>query len=146
MTKTELQRFRNHMVKCAAEAGVTLEIGTITYRSNYFTFSSKAYIGDGEAGKREEFEKHATKKGIPLDWFGKEFIGTDGGRYKIIGIKPRGRKNVLDIQDTSGKGFVCNKGFVGRILNFKTYRSKPVERETQTITKDDVGVLTITKL
>lgn len=134
ISKKALTAFRKHMIAAAKEAGVDLEMGTITYNDNYFSFSSKAYVVNSE-GKAEEFKKYAAKKGVPADWYGKEFIGNDGERYKIVGIKPRGRKNVLAIEDMTGKGFVCNKGFVTRILNFKEYRSKPVERETLTIAK-----------
>jgi len=135
ITKEALNKFRNHMKQAAKEAGVDLEIGTITYHDNYFSFSSKAYVANG-GGKAEEFRKYAANKGVPADWYGKEFIGDDDKRYKIVGIKPRGRKNVLAIEDVrTGKGYVCNKGFVSRILNFKTYTSKPVNHEPLSITK-----------
>lgn len=108
--------FRNKMIACAADMGVTLEIGSITYADNSFRFSAKGF--NGEDGKREEFNRYCAKKGIPNHWFMQRFV-RDGEVYEITGIRPRGRKNVLDITNiNTGKSYVCNKGYVdaGRII------------------------------
>lgn len=110
ITKAELQNFRKHMVKCAKEAGVDLKIGSITFSDGYFSFSSKGYIIGGN-GKQEEFNRYAAKKGVPSSWYMQKFI-IDSETFTITGIKPRGRKNVLEITRDDGKSFVCSVGYV----------------------------------
>lgn len=112
----KFEEFRAKMISCAKEMGVDLEIGKITYMDNSFSFSAKGF--NGEDGKREDFNRHCAKKGIPRHWFMQRFI-KDGEVYEITAIKPRGRKNVLEIRSVNtGKTYVCNKGYVtsGKII------------------------------
>lgn len=110
--KAALKQFREHMVQAAKTAGVDLDIGTITFNEGYFRFSSKAYVIGGN-GKLEEFKKYAAKKEVPLYFFNAEFITDKHERFKITGIKPRGRKNVLEITNMSnGKVYVCSVSYV----------------------------------
>ena len=105
----KFKEFRAKMTTCAKELGVDLEMGTITYQDNSFSFSAKGYNGD--AGKQEEFIRNCGKKGVPAHWYGRVFIG-EGEKFKIIGIKPRGRKYVIAIQNVAtGKTSVCTKNF-----------------------------------
>ena len=116
MKDKKFTEFREKMIACAAEMGVTLEMGSITYGDNSFSFSAKGF--NGLEGKREEFERHCAKKDIPSHWFMQRFV-VEGVTYEITGIKPRGRKNVLAITNVmTGKSYVCNKMYVtnGKIV------------------------------
>lgn len=116
MKDKKFAEFREKMIACAKAMDVDLEIGSITYGDNSFSFSAKGF--NGEDGKREEFERYCGKKGVPANWFKQRFIN-DGKVYEIVAIKPRGRKNVLSILEVStGKLYNCGKGFVtsGRII------------------------------
>ena len=105
--------FREAMKKAAADCGVVLEMGSITYGNETFSFSSKCYnAGDILSAKREEFNRYCGNKGIPSNWYMRRFID-DGNTYEIYAIAPRGRKNVLKIRNVAtGKEYVCSKGYV----------------------------------
>lgn len=111
ITPEQLKKFREHMVAAAKNVGVELHLGKITYNEEYFQFSSKAYI-IGSDGKYEEFKKYANKKDVPLHYYGKKFINNNGEEFTVTAIKPRGRKNVLEITRKDNKKFVCNVGYV----------------------------------
>lgn len=110
MPTDKFKEFRTKMVACAKEMGVDLEIGTITYVDNSFSFSAKGY--NGADGKREEFESYAYKKKVNPSWFGKKFKDPDDGRvWEITGILPRGRKYVIEITGTDGTKSRCTAGY-----------------------------------
>lgn len=106
----DLKDFSIKMQQCAKEMGIDLKIGTLSYGEHSFSFSAKGY--EGINGKREEFERYAAKKGVSPDWFGKHFTSKDGDKFQITGIKPRGRKNVLEITNVqTNKVYVCTANY-----------------------------------
>lgn len=129
ISKTELTRFRNHMVRAAKEAGVDLEMGTITFNEGYFKFSAKGYVIGGQ-GKYEEFCKYANRKNVPISYFERTFTTNKNERMMITGIKPRGRTNVLEITDLdSGKKYSASISYVKQFKLDAPYRNndeKPI--------------------
>ena len=130
--KPDFSEFRNHMIKAAAEIGVKLEMGTITYGDSSFTFSSKAYDANNiEDATREEFVRVAAMKGnFPGTWFGGEFE-KGGKKYKITGAFSRGRKYTIQLTDLAdGKTSKCSPSYVrsGRPI---TNNVKPVNALVQ---------------
>lgn len=116
--------FRAAMVQAAADCGVVLEMGTITYGDETFRFSSKCYnAGDIVSAKREEFNNYCTKKGVPANWYMQRFI-KDGDTFEIYGIIPRGRKNVLKIRNVaSGEKYICPKSYVSSFVGGQTTKA-----------------------
>ena len=111
--KRNFDAFRTAMKKAAADCGVTLEMGSITYGDETFSFSAKCYnAGDIVSAKREEFNRYCARKDIPRSWYMQRFI-EDGKTYEIYGILPRGRKNVLKIRNVAtNEEFICPKSYV----------------------------------
>lgn len=127
--------FRAAMKQAAKDCGVVLEMGSITYGDETFSFSSKCYnAGDIVSAKREEFNRYCGKKGVPSNWYMQRFI-EDGKTYEIYGIIPRGRKNVLKIRNVhSGQEYICGKSYV------RTFVKQDNSKVQRTITQDG-GVL-----
>ena len=111
--KRNFDAFRETMKQAAADCGVILEMGAITYGNETFSFSSKCYnAGNIVSAKREEFNRYCAKKDIPHTWYMQRFV-EDGKTYEIYGILPRGRKNVLKIRNVAtNEEFICGKGYV----------------------------------
>ena len=107
MANDKFKEFREKMTACAKEMGVTLEMGSITYGDNSFSFRAKGY--NGEDGKREEFERFAARKNVNPAWFGRWFKADDGKVFQITSILPRGRKYVLEITE-KGTGTINKCG------------------------------------
>ena len=111
--KRNFDAFREAMKKAAADCGVVLEMGSITYGDETFSFSAKCFnAGDIVSAKREEFNRYCAKKDIPRNWYMQRFVES-GKTYEIYGIVPRGRKNVLKIRNVANnEEFICGKGYV----------------------------------
>ena len=144
MTKANLKKFRADFTK-AVEAleksyGVKLELGAISYSENNFT--TRLTVTNG--GDNSEIEKtkfecaivNFSMYGLTKADYRKEFKATDGKTYRLVGVKPRARKNPFVIETVGGTRYVCAPEFLGLKMDFKgwTVTEHKADGSTNTIT------------
>jgi len=79
----------------AKEKGVTIKIGQISYDKNDFKASfTLVEAGNKEDVRRMDFEKHCGMFGLKKEDYGR-IEKLMGKSYKLVGIKPKGRKYPL---------------------------------------------------
>lgn len=122
-TKEMFRKFREDFAEAVKgleeKYVITLSIGNITYSQEEFhtklTGEIKRTASEQEDKNRKEFESfvkmHPQYKLKP-EMYNAELEAYDGEKYKIIGVKPKASKNIIIIEATSGKQYVCPPQFL----------------------------------
>ena len=98
--KSALKLLRPEINESLAELGerfgITLKIGNIRYDDDTFTSKIEASVVGADL-KANDWSKHFWRFGMEEDWLGRTFERR-GYDYKIVGLKPRARKNQILIE------------------------------------------------
>lgn len=119
INKTSLNNFRadfeEAMKGLEEKYGVDIDLGNIRYDDD--SFRSKIEVANkGVTENREkeqylEFVKYNPNYGLTAEMWGKEVVGADGGKYVIVGVNPKARKNILVIE-AKGERYSCRPAFI----------------------------------
>ena len=123
---SELEKFRKDFLDIVAplqdKYDVTITLGNITYDEHEFSSRLSVKNGrDSEEIERHDFDANVWKfehLGFRPGMYRRVFIGTNGGRFAIIGFNTRAKKYPLTIVDiTDGSVKRAPEGFVREIVN-----------------------------
>ena len=98
--------------------GVTFDTGNIRYSDKQFNIkiTGTAYISDEEKAEKdmEKFQAFAKIFQIPIDAYHKAYYDHTGKTaYRIVGVNPRARVNVLTIEDViTHKQYTCPREYI----------------------------------
>jgi hypothetical protein len=113
------QILKTALLKAADELGVDLKLGHIRFDAKGLTIGQSKVSLRWDSNnvrvdaKYEEFKKYCASKGVPLSLYGHMFRDDSGEIFRVSGIKPRGRKNTLEITRVSDdKVYICPPGYV----------------------------------
>lgn len=96
--RDELQK---ELDKFAESRGIKITFGNATYNDTAIHFKVDI-VGAGEDNERERWVEHSKYLGLYADDYGKEIM-LNGDLYKVVGIKPKARKNCIVIEQMSNK-------------------------------------------
>jgi len=95
------EELEKELDKFAAERGIKITFGNATYNDTEIHFKVDI-VGAGEDNERERWAEHSKYLGLYADDYGKEIM-LNGDLYKVVGIKPKARKNCIVIEQMSNK-------------------------------------------
>ena len=111
-TRNDVKLMRDELQKeldeFAAERGIKITFGNATFNDTEIHFKVDI-VGAGEDNERERWVEQSKYFGLSADDYGKE-ITVGGERFKVVGIKPKARKNCIIIEQISnGKRYVISR-------------------------------------
>lgn len=117
--KNNLNTIRHDMEQVlatvAAQHGIVLKLGTITYDATTFSVTLKSEIKDlpiADTKEGRDWVTHASNWGFTADMLGTVF-SHNGKRLQIIGYLRDCSTNVVSLRDmASGKKLKCSPAFV----------------------------------
>ena len=111
---SEFRMFREDLRKALApieeKYGIELEQGNINYNDEEFRMklTGKKYDPNAKEKTQEElFAENCKYYGFKPEDYRRSFT-IDGKVYKLIGFKPKARKNVCFIENSNGKVYVTD--------------------------------------
>ena len=112
---------------------ISIHLGRITYTNERFSATVNVNMTrDPEDIARANFDAEAWKFwdiGITEGMYKKIFIGIDGKRYAVVGLKPRSHKSplqVIDVED--GKRYKAGRAFIKEWTD--SFYAEILDRET----------------
>ncbi len=121
MTKENFKAFRKDLKTAVAELekkyGIVIGTGgSISYTDNSFSMKLTVTNGtDASEAEKIEFANNiyaVASYGLTEKDYGRKFTNAKG-KFVLVGIKPRSRKNPLIIRDENGTQYVCAPAFLG---------------------------------
>jgi len=104
------KEFKEVVKQLESKFKVTINLGDINYKDNEFTtkLTVTNSTGNMAVDMKNIFDMYCIQKGLKKTDYGK-MISINRKKYKIVGIKPKSRKNCVIIQDPKTlKTFVTN--------------------------------------
>ena len=121
MTKSEIKAMHGELDKVleafGQKYGLEFKPFTLSYGADGISFKASAIPAVDKSGKeidtkKKEFEDFCEFFGFQKSDYRKVFTGLDEKKYKLVGFKPRAKKNCLILEGTNGSEYVAPKFFI----------------------------------
>lgn len=108
------------MREVAARYGLEVkEHGGRFSATEYSTKYTMVATPKGKSAAQVEFETHCRMYMLKPEHFGATFTDLSGKKFKVVGCRPKARKNTIVVENTAGKRWVMPHKTVWNAFNYK---------------------------